>query len=129
MKIPDYCETPDCTTPIEFPDGSQSLCADYCISPELKQLWQHGIRTYCSCCGHGNDEKAYVLVDAADEAAMTALGYERGGTHECLCHENVIAFKAMSVRSTRDAGKPCSGRTAEATRLLWKMRSGLHVKE
>lgn len=48
---------------------------DYCIAHEVYGLWQQGIRTRASCCGHGR-MPGFIAVDERDEGRMAALGYE-----------------------------------------------------
>lgn len=51
------------------------ICIDACILKEISELWQKGIITHGSCCGHNLVEP---MVNVADESipAMIALGYE-----------------------------------------------------
>ena len=42
--------------------GEPMGCVEWCMSSELLELWQRGIQIVCSCCGHGNDERAYIRV-------------------------------------------------------------------
>ena len=56
------CHVPECTTEVAVPGGAVASCMDHCIVPEVKMLWGLGVRTFCSCCGHGLYEKAYMLL-------------------------------------------------------------------
>ena len=67
-------KSPDCKTVIP---GNPIGGFDRCVVPELKALWAQGIKTECSCCGHGDPEKAFIVADEADADKMAALGYER----------------------------------------------------
>jgi len=48
---------------------------DPCVRPELEALWAQGIETVCSCCGHGNQDAAFIVVDEAYRADMESQGY------------------------------------------------------
>jgi len=48
---------------------------DICILPEVFSLWQKGIQTVESCCGH-NREQAYISVVESAVEKMLELGYE-----------------------------------------------------
>ena len=42
--------------------GERQVYIDYCLSGEVKELNQKGIKTVFSCCGHGEVGKAYIIV-------------------------------------------------------------------
>lgn len=52
------------------------VCCDACIAEEVEYLNSIGIKTLNSCCGHGNKNLAFVLVENA-EKEMRKLGYEK----------------------------------------------------
>ena len=123
------CEVPACTTPVLDPDGELIRNADWCVVPELMALWAKGIRTVCSCCGHGEDENAYIRVRAEDADSMLAMGYEPFQTHECFIHENTASFRARHVREIREKGEPKSYLTDEQIRRLWDHQAAWKKKE
>jgi hypothetical protein len=42
---------------------------DYCLAPTVLHLWQNGIETLGSCCGHGREEPSLILkAKHADDA-------------------------------------------------------------
>ncbi len=47
---------------------------DPCVMDEIKKLWNLGIHTYGSCCGH-NKHESFVNVHAKDVDLMISLGY------------------------------------------------------
>ena len=101
------CETPWCELPV--------MHIERCIAPELQALWDRGIETVCSCCGHGADEKAYIRVPDRFAETMEALGYQRLEMHKCLFHEGTTAFQAQHVHEERQ--KPYKdGRSIEDIR-------------
>lgn len=51
------------------------ITVDRCIADEVLELWQRGIWTLESCCGHGRTH-GYIAVAAVDAADMEMLGYE-----------------------------------------------------
>ncbi len=57
-----------------FPDtGRPTVCVDACIAPMIERLWQAGIRTRHSCCGHnGRFGPPSVGLDAAKDAPQAA---------------------------------------------------------
>ncbi len=54
----------------------KTVSIDKCMVEEIKYLWSKGIRTMGCCCGHGDKEKASILVLDEDIEKMQALGYE-----------------------------------------------------
>ena len=53
---------------------SSQICIDPCIYDEIKSLWNAGIYTYGSCCGHNLNE-SFVTVAEKDIAKMMEMGY------------------------------------------------------
>lgn len=53
---------------------SAQICIDPCIYDEIKSLWDVGIYTYGSCCGH-NVNESFVNVAEKDIAKMVQMGY------------------------------------------------------
>lgn len=49
---------------------------DPCVLPEVRELWEHGIETIESCCGH-NKTPGYIAVKQQYESNMETLGYRR----------------------------------------------------
>jgi len=53
-------------------------CCDACLEHELYTLWNQGIITVGSCCGHGGKYRAYIQVLSDDHVQkMHELGYEQ----------------------------------------------------
>lgn len=112
--------------------GEPLGCIEWCVSPELLELWQQGIQTVCSCCGHGKDEESYIRVRDEYADAMRALGYERYEPHECVIYRNSAAFRAKNVRAVREErkkDKPEEPVNIELIRLAWAKSAGVHTKE
>lgn len=129
MGIPEYCERPACTTPVLDPEGRLLQCADWCILPELAMVWGRGIHTVCSCCGHGQDERGYIRVEARDAQTMREMGYEEFEPHPCPIHPGTTAFRAKMVASVRAVSppetKPDEAQLdTEMIRRLWREASG-----
>lgn len=59
---------------LHTPEG-KLVDIDNCILDEIKELWDFGITTYESCCGH-NLVKGYISVDDKSIWKMVALGYK-----------------------------------------------------
>ena len=51
------------------------FAVEKCILWELTHLWERGIMTLCSCCGHGK-YTARIVVAEEDAQKMRDLGYE-----------------------------------------------------
>lgn len=49
---------------------------DRCLMPDIRQLWNMGIKTVASCCGHGI-APGVISVEPGFDGAMLELGYER----------------------------------------------------
>ena len=115
------CHVPECTTEGAVPGGAVASCMDHCIVPEVKMLWGLGVRTFCSCCGHGLYEKAYIRVDERDAFIMDALGYELYEPHECAYYgTKTKAYHAKLVKLMHEKGKPPEKRDIREIRDLWK---------
>lgn len=124
MEMVECCEVPECTTPVIVPGGEEASCVDWCIVPELKMLWGLGIRTFCSCCGHGNYEEAYIRVDNQAYEIMEALGYEPYEPHKCIFHgRNTKSYRAKLVRLVHEKGMAPEKRGIDEIRCLWKKTS------
>ncbi|VUS90931.1 hypothetical protein [Klebsiella spallanzanii] len=64
--------------------GGKLVGIDACIFSEVTGLWEEGITTIESCCGH-NKAKSYIAVVEKDIARMLALGYQPDKGHETGC--------------------------------------------
>ncbi|MCK9273343.1 hypothetical protein M0P65_07445 [Candidatus Gracilibacteria bacterium] len=53
---------------------SDKVSIDPCIIEEIKELWNKGIITYGSCCGH-NLYESFVNVDESNIEQMLSMGY------------------------------------------------------
>ncbi len=56
-------------------EEKQGAVIDLCIVSEIRSLWNLGITTYGSCCGHGRGT-GMVNVDEKDVDRMVEMGYE-----------------------------------------------------
>lgn len=91
VAVPD--KWPDCSSagfgtydgciPVVTPSG-KIADIDACLVSEVVGLWQQGITTIESCCGHGK-ASSYIAVIPDDDGKMLALGYipstESGAQH------------------------------------------------
>jgi hypothetical protein len=48
---------------------------DACIAAEIQELWERGVQTVGSCCGHGDPTLAIIMVEEGSVRLMQALGY------------------------------------------------------
>ena len=127
--IPDSCHVPWCSTIAMEVRGDRIIAhegIDHCISDELHKLWEAGIETVCSCCGHGDDSRAFIRVKREYADRMLAMGYEPYEPHECLYHPGDPAYHAKDVTREREKGSPHDDRTVEEIREMWK-RGVYHV--
>lgn len=74
-------ESEECMVKISIPaeDSThimEDVHIDRCILAELQDLWANGIKTLCSCCGHGAPFNAFITVDRSCKEQMDAMGYE-----------------------------------------------------
>lgn len=58
------------------PWGGRPVGIDRCVLDEIRALWNMGIRTVESCCGH-NLTAGYIAVTPEHDSAMVELGYLR----------------------------------------------------
>ena len=119
--IPDTCEDISCHTSAIIISENQLVRItniDRCVLPELKELWALGIETTCSCCGHGDNEKAYIRVKNEYMTKMLDLGYEPYEMHACEFHKNTTAFRAKHIDEERQ--KPSPPCDPEAVREMWR---------
>lgn len=100
-----------------------------CLVPELMFLWGEGVETLCSCCGHGDDAKAYITVKPESAALMEKLGYERCVMHRCLYHPDSVGFRARRVSEGRARPAPEDKRTIQEIRRGWAASAGLSEQE
>lgn len=69
-------EDESCRVVVPLPEyGMVGITADKCIVDDLKAIWAEGVRTVCSCCGHGDEGAAFVCVVDEDADKMRELGY------------------------------------------------------
>jgi hypothetical protein len=55
-----------------YPDGEpiETVCVDACIAQVIQHLWDNGVKTMNSCCGHGKKTPSIILEDkSTDEHA------------------------------------------------------------
>lgn len=88
-----YCEdiqfgTYNCAYNIMLPWLTKDPCAPYnelkpftaaidkCLLPEILTLWEAGIKTTGCCCGHGQQELAFIGVAPEYISRMKELGYK-----------------------------------------------------
>lgn len=72
-------ETEECQIKVIVPIGAniaEDAVIERCILNELKWLWKQGIKTHCSCCGHGLAYNAFITVEKEYKDKMLELGYE-----------------------------------------------------
>lgn len=72
---------------------------DRCILPELEELWDNGIETMCSCCGHGEPEMAWIVVGDKYYQHMIDLGYQERLPQYDYCSCGVFFRAKLKVLS------------------------------
>jgi len=76
---------------------------DRCIRGEVRELQEAGIRTVCSCCGHGLERAGYIAVDREDREKMIALGYEERAPRYAHCTACGVFFRPKDAGKEEDA--------------------------
>lgn len=123
--IPDACEDLSCTVSAMAIFGgtlNRITCLDRCVVPELLALWEKGIETVCSCCGHGDDSEAYIRVKGEYAPLMLEMGYEPYEQHTCYFHKNSVSFRAKTVAQERAKPRP-EVKDPEAVQEMWRERA------
>lgn len=72
-------EDGECCVKIDMPicaGAIEEVLIEKCILAEVQSLWEKGIKTLCSCCGHGLPYQAFITVEKGYEKQMEELGYE-----------------------------------------------------
>ena len=68
-------QTPEFITYNSEPERHKEVVSiDICISNEIEDLWNRGIKTTGCCCGHGR-ELGFIEVDEENIKDMEELGY------------------------------------------------------
>ena len=69
-------ETESCKVELPAPESEMvGISLDKCIADTVRAVWAAGVRTVCSCCGHGNKGAAFVCVVEDDADKMRDMGY------------------------------------------------------
>lgn len=56
-----------------FPTTTRTVSVDACIANVVQELWEAGVWTRGSCCGHGTREASIALNDAMDAPTAVAI--------------------------------------------------------
>ncbi|MAN46304.1 MAG: hypothetical protein CMF04_08915 [Hyphomonas sp.] len=83
-------------------DGKE-VCIDKCIAPLIKELWSSGIKTLSSCCGHGGQATAHVMLALSVDVPEAVEIVERTST--IPMHVSVWALPGTIRASEPDAGE------------------------
>jgi hypothetical protein len=74
VELGSYANVVTLFPPAELGLSRVPVTVDRYIAQEILRLWDQGIRTLNSCCGH-NKAPAFIVVCAEHESRMEALGY------------------------------------------------------
>lgn len=75
---------------------THKIKVDQCIADEILELNnKHNILTILSCCGHGDEKEAFLLVHDDDIGKIIKLGYE-------IASEMIYAERAQIQCQTKD---------------------------
>ena len=66
---------------------------DHCLLQEIRDLWAKDIETVCSCCGHGDPDAGFIVVDPKAKDQMVALGYIERPVRDQVCFECGVFFR------------------------------------
>lgn len=93
---------------------SDGISADRCIVEPMRKLWEKGIMTYNSCCGHQKHRPHALIgfenIDKAKEHGFDVEVYEHGNHYEPILEDyekKVGLYYKYTVRK-RDGDKPVS---------------------
>lgn len=68
-------ENETCKVVLEDPECHEvGIQVDKCVAEDLKRLWAAGIKTICSCCGHGA-LPAFICIQVEDREQALQMGY------------------------------------------------------
>jgi hypothetical protein len=87
VKIGNYYNT----VIVEYPFIGKKIQIDKCLEYELKILWEAGVKTEASCCGH-NQLYPSVIVDKQSVKMMEYLGYKHIGNKATWFFPKTIKF-------------------------------------
>ena len=97
--IPHRCERESaaCKVVTQDPEFAKvGIEVDRCVLKDLRTVWAQGIRTECSCCGHGNGQ-AFICVAKEDAGKMRAMGYTEIPHRYAHCAECGVFFAPKEV--------------------------------
>lgn len=63
----------NCVVMVE-PWSGKSVSIDRCLADEIQTLWDAGIKTVASCCGHHKVDQSICVIEE-DEGLMAVRGY------------------------------------------------------
>ena len=93
--IPHVCPKEDeaCEQTAALPGTARVFVrVDRCILPDVKAMWALGIRTVCSCCGHGG-APGYIVAAAEDAEKARAGGWEEAPPLNEHCAKCGVFFR------------------------------------
>lgn len=80
------------------PFTGKQVGIDACVLDEIKSLWDEGIQTCASCCGHNKVDGTIAVMPECEEE-MVKMGYEMDFRHDypyCFYPKSVDRIKAIS---------------------------------
>jgi len=84
VEFGSYSNTLLMRLPFDLPEMGKVIgdpvCIDTCIAPDISVLWQEGVRTLNSCCGHQKLPPS-VVVEGTSVRLMETLGYAHDTTY------------------------------------------------
>lgn len=72
------------------------ITVDRCIADQVVELWENGVRTYGSCCGH-NKAQGFINVAPEDYEKALALGFEPYVFTDDLQRRDTVKTKCVGV--------------------------------
>lgn len=63
-------------TPPQFIQAAlkrDTICVDACIVDVLEDVWRHGLMTYGCCCGHNDEMRRSIIINAQDQTRVRSI--------------------------------------------------------
>ncbi len=75
--------------------GRESVCVDACIAGAISHLWECGLQTLNSCCGHGKESPSVVVPESGDPHEYLSALAAFDGRHWVVLRWELVAHTSM----------------------------------
>lgn len=83
--------------------GGVGICVDRCIVDQVVELWEAGVKTYGSCCGH-NKVQGMINVSPDDYEKAIALGFLPYVFPADPARKDTVKTKSLGVQAVAPNG-------------------------